>query len=853
MGTNNLTDKTGGQVIEQAFFNDIHSALKEDFVGRNSSGVPESGKNLGTAVFPWGTIRGSSLVIGGVTLDTSQLASQTFSVFSGKTRSTSNQPAFLTPAGTGNGASVTVAGATTNLSFDVGGVTYALASDIVKSGLSLAPSSNNTCLVNDADAADGGGTRVWGEPKNSKKVINIDTAGTELTSLNGSYQAFKHGSEIFIGYLDTTAGTISNCYRGFFYDENLAPINRDVFSDDDTITLLKAAYLFLDSDLVTVDVTYNRPIWDDTQPGSPATGDYWFDFATTQWKRYNGTIWEVVNRTFIGIAVTDSADCIGARCVDFTKTFKDDLNLELEIESNFEVRANQPHSAINVYGTRIEFGFYNPKWSMTSNLAAAADMYASTEQPSRDYFFYVKDDRGLVISDIEPFYRPELQGFYHPHNPWRCVASAFNDSSSHLVSIEQIDGKKRDQYIKARGLIMNSDEVLIFAGEAIEPLDAVCIDYDSAAGIYRIYLADDDNGRGASFVGFALKGARVGDPVSILQSGFLSGFSGLSTGIDQYISTTPGALAATGNFFAGTALSSTSILVNAFTDGMNLPAALLFIVSQGSTAANTNPRTGQISSVEEYNFTSWGSGTASPNARSRMNGGSASAFGYHHTIDGMQSGNTNSSSNQYSYRYNKSSWGSFSLNGKGRMAAGTVEYSGNLVFGFGKQSGGNTSSLLEWNNSSWGSTFSGSDYMSYAGAYVEGGSAHFHGQAGGVRHSTWNGSTVGTATYPANIYNSATGCNGGNGVVFGSDDNLRTEEWNGSSWGSVINMIAKTHKSGADNQSAAAGTDGTSAFVAGGSSDATNELNNLQIYSGTSWSSGATLTTARTEPTGSIF
>lgn len=55
-GTGTLTDRSTGQTITSAFFNDIHSAIKSDFVGRNSSGVATAGQNLGTSTYPWGSI-----------------------------------------------------------------------------------------------------------------------------------------------------------------------------------------------------------------------------------------------------------------------------------------------------------------------------------------------------------------------------------------------------------------------------------------------------------------------------------------------------------------------------------------------------------------------------------------------------------------------------------------------------------------------------------------------------------------------------------------------------------------------------------------------------------------------------
>src|SRR5437868_6729569 len=99
MGSNTLNNRSAGQTILDTFFNDIHTALDGDLIGRNSSGVPTSGQNLGTAAIPWGAIRANSLVLNGSSVDTSKLTSPSNRVISGKKRSTSNQPAFITPNG----------------------------------------------------------------------------------------------------------------------------------------------------------------------------------------------------------------------------------------------------------------------------------------------------------------------------------------------------------------------------------------------------------------------------------------------------------------------------------------------------------------------------------------------------------------------------------------------------------------------------------------------------------------------------------------------------------------------------------------------------------------------------------
>lgn len=52
MGTNTLTDRIDGQVVDQTFFNEIHQALNGTFPPRNASGVPtDVGGDLGSTTY----------------------------------------------------------------------------------------------------------------------------------------------------------------------------------------------------------------------------------------------------------------------------------------------------------------------------------------------------------------------------------------------------------------------------------------------------------------------------------------------------------------------------------------------------------------------------------------------------------------------------------------------------------------------------------------------------------------------------------------------------------------------------------------------------------------------------------
>ena len=59
--TNTLTDWVTGNTITADRLNDIHEAIRGDFVGRNSSNAPTAGKNLGNSTYPWGPIYSNQL------------------------------------------------------------------------------------------------------------------------------------------------------------------------------------------------------------------------------------------------------------------------------------------------------------------------------------------------------------------------------------------------------------------------------------------------------------------------------------------------------------------------------------------------------------------------------------------------------------------------------------------------------------------------------------------------------------------------------------------------------------------------------------------------------------------------
>lgn len=439
MGLGTLTNRANGQTILDTFFNDIHGALDGDFVGRNTSGVPTASQNLGTAALPWGTARIDTLILNGSTVDPSNFTVPSNIVVSGKTRSTSNQPAFITPAGAS--LSFDIKAAITDLVLDVNGSSVAVTTDITKGSLTAAPGANNTALVNDTEATGQEDTRLWGEPEHRKNII-MDTVGSNISALIGKYAAFKIGSEYFIALVES-ATVLSHVRRGFFYDSSLNPINRAVFSNNDTITLEKLGWIFVENDGATVDVTYNNPTWSFTSPSSPATGDYWYDLDNNLWKRYDGASFQIINRTIVGLFVNTTTACVGARCIDFYKNYSSNNSIDIEVSTTEITTGKKFGGVVSVAGNTYRYEYSLPTWNITTDLATSADMYNATEQASTLYYLYISDLGETIISDISPYFRDDLRGEYHPHNPWRCVGLAYNNGSNNIVNANGFCDKRR--------------------------------------------------------------------------------------------------------------------------------------------------------------------------------------------------------------------------------------------------------------------------------------------------------------------------------------------------------------------------------------------------------------------------
>lgn len=381
-------------------------------------------------------------------------------IVSGRVLTTSAQPAHLVP----NGAAKTVKvdGTPTAFVYYIDGIEYSIITDVTLTGLTAAPSSNNTCLIDDSIAADQYSTKYAGE---DGSAITVDNMGSEISALVGKFAAFKldNGSstEYFTAYVRSTT-SLTKARRGYFFDSSDTPIPRITFANNDTITLMKLTWIFAKTDL-TLTATYNNPVWSDDEPSSPALGDYWFDLSENTWKVYGVGSYSAANATLIGICLQDATNTVAARSFEPFKAFEDLNSIELFAESNSQVKSRQPGGQISVWGSVVKNDQNIHTWDMTTDLESGV-----TESSSTYYYFYLTETGDKCISDKKPHDRREdLQGYYHPSQSWRCVGWAFNNGSSNLEQVESYYHARESQVIRsvtAADYLLTRDRVILLSG-----------------------------------------------------------------------------------------------------------------------------------------------------------------------------------------------------------------------------------------------------------------------------------------------------------------------------------------------------------------------------------------------------
>lgn len=432
MGTGNLPDLASSPTLVDATteqYNAITDALQGHQVARDSNGVAEDNiSDIGrpSSGRPRKLYLGTGLNVAGQDIDFSAISLETTGISSGKSK-TSGFPNYLSPLGlTGTGDNTfLIEGSATTLEMTIDGQAYSLETDLESDDLALAPSANNTCTVDDS--------LISGDPVWSKTIgefgywMIIDATGgigSEISALDGTVQCFKINNgaddEIFLAQVDTTNNMLIPILRG------IGGTDRIAFSDADTITLLKAHYIFLDNDLATVDTTTTYPTWSATAPSAPATGDYWWDVTNSTWKRYSGASWEALGRIYLGYAICDDSDCLYVEHADYNLAWSPFAEFpQAGVISTTEIKIYAPLT-ISVAGTLLKL-----KTDITADITSDLEGGVS-EAASTWYFVYIKTTGEYVISDKSPRFYGIKRGWYHPNEYWRMATIFFNGAGSDM-------------------------------------------------------------------------------------------------------------------------------------------------------------------------------------------------------------------------------------------------------------------------------------------------------------------------------------------------------------------------------------------------------------------------------------
>ena len=448
MGSNTLYTVADPAVAADADLNQYFTALTGDVLPRNnpSGAVQDVTHSLGSLTAQWKNVYGQNIFINGTLFDPTNVGTGTDSanaIVSGKVRTDSGQPDFLRASGAG--ASMTIQATATPLKITANGTSVTISADIAVSSLTVAPAANNTCLVNDAALAGAASTKYTGEHESDP--LTIDTVGTEISNRIGQYVCLKTSTEYMLAFVES-ATTLRHVYRGFFFDSAGNPLVRVALSDNNTLTLMSLGWIFMDSNGSTVDVSYTSPKYAATAPAAPVLDDYWFDLTTRKWKRYDGSVYQIVNRTLIGLVVIDATNAIATRSFDFTKSFLDLIEMEVEVKSVTVARAKSGRNVISVYAQTNEFYAAPLEWDIAQHLESGL-----TEAVSTLYYLYITEKGAPKICVERPYDRlPDLKGFYHPYHSWRYVGVIYNDASSNITKANSLNsGKGRVDVFKATG------------------------------------------------------------------------------------------------------------------------------------------------------------------------------------------------------------------------------------------------------------------------------------------------------------------------------------------------------------------------------------------------------------------
>lgn len=84
-------------------------------------------------------------------------------------------------------------------------------------------------------------------------------------------------------------------------------------------------------------------------------------------------------------------------------------------------------SRVSVYGEKVDIDYTKTSWNITTDLETG-----QTEAISTYYYAYISGDGEPILSNIKPYLRNDLKGYYHPYHTWRCLGEVYNDASNNF-------------------------------------------------------------------------------------------------------------------------------------------------------------------------------------------------------------------------------------------------------------------------------------------------------------------------------------------------------------------------------------------------------------------------------------
>ena len=426
--TNITANKVNGQVIQADHVNELKSALVTTLSGRDASGTMAAGQQLGSATYPWGLAYIDSLISNGSLIDFSSLATESNKIKSGQTRSTSDQADFIRALGTSPAADIQ--GGTTPLSLVINGSAATVNTTINLTSLTTASSgAASQCNINEINWTGQEFTKYAGE----QDIINIDAVGANIAAKVGQVVCLRAGTEYFLAYVKSNT-ELSNCKRGYFFDSSGLPVVRTVLNNNDTLYLMSLGYVFIEDDGATAEVSYLNPVYSFNEPIGAATGQYWFDLQSSQWRRYDGANFIVINRILTGLVVIDPTNCVASRSLDFDLDYSDLNSIIFNEFDDTIITSQRVDNSISVNANKFDI-----KNKISFNITTDKVVGVS-ETADTTYYCYLTQEGQKFIDTERPYQiDPFKKGNYHPYNSWRCLLSFYNDSSSNISSITNID------------------------------------------------------------------------------------------------------------------------------------------------------------------------------------------------------------------------------------------------------------------------------------------------------------------------------------------------------------------------------------------------------------------------------